>query len=178
MEEIFEEAPRAPYTKYAPGTGRLPGETGLVAQKLDPTDLCPVCYEEMNTSEMTVYCKANCGYSVHAICYEEAKKGRGKGNCLYCGAEWLQDTPQGIPLNHFVGLPEGYTNTLTSSNILTNNPLASNSLAGLPLANTLIAAGALGGNPLASGQLPGDISKELAAAQYFNFNRTYAWGYQ
>jgi len=172
LEEIFESAPRAPSTKYILGSGRLPGEIGPVAQKpVDPTDLCPVCYEEMNTTEMTVYCKANCGYSLHAICYEEAKKGRGKGNCLYCGADWIQDA-QGI--NHFM-LPESYTNTLAAGNIMTTNPLvASNSLTG----NTLATVGAQGGNPLAGGQLPADMSKEMAA-QYFNFNRTYApWSYQ
>jgi len=114
MEEILEEAPPDPTAIYKKETSesRPPGEAGLVVQKAyEPSDQCPVCYEEMNTAEITVYCKGNCGHSLHAICYEEWKKARqGKGNCIYCGAEWVQDMlpiPQ-IPAANFMVLPEGY----------------------------------------------------------------------
>lgn len=53
-------------------------------------DECPICYESFadTGSEATVWCKASCGKSVHASCFQKWSKSKRNVDCVYCRAKW------------------------------------------------------------------------------------------
>lgn len=46
-------------------------------------DLCPICLDDMDNGDDYIYCKADCGRAVHAVCFTMWTK-KNKAACLYC----------------------------------------------------------------------------------------------
>lgn len=53
---------------------------------------CPICYEEMSSSEEIAWCRAGCGNNVHMQCFR-MWLGRGKDTCVLCRTKWKK-SPQ------------------------------------------------------------------------------------
>lgn len=54
---------------------------------------CPICYDELEDKEHTVYCKSSCGNNVHKDCMQKwIAISKGKATCPYCRAKWLGET--------------------------------------------------------------------------------------
>jgi uncharacterized Zn finger protein len=55
---------------------------------------CPICYEEMKSSEQLVWCKNSCGNNIHLECFNnwcKSKNNMEEITCVYCRALWNQD---------------------------------------------------------------------------------------
>jgi len=54
---------------------------------------CPICYDELEDKEHTVYCRSSCGNNVHSECMQKWNAiSRGKPTCPYCRAKWGEET--------------------------------------------------------------------------------------
>lgn len=58
----------------------------IVEQKID--DVCPVCLEDIDKKENTVYCKYSCGKSVHKLCFNIWSQNNNESKCLFCRCYW------------------------------------------------------------------------------------------
>lgn len=49
----------------------------------------------MNEKEDIIWCKEGCGNNVHRACFEIWKKSKhgGQVTCVWCRADWPEDTP-------------------------------------------------------------------------------------
>ncbi|CBX92206.1 hypothetical protein IAQ61_000384 [Plenodomus lingam] len=54
---------------------------------------CPICYDELEDKDHTVYCKSSCGNNVHKDCMQKwIAISMGTATCPYCRAKWPQET--------------------------------------------------------------------------------------
>ncbi|KAI8934263.1 hypothetical protein NX059_009006 [Plenodomus lindquistii] len=54
---------------------------------------CPICYDELEDKEHTVYCKSSCGNNVHKDCMQKwIAISKGSATCPYCRAKWAEET--------------------------------------------------------------------------------------
>lgn len=71
---------------------------------------CPICYDELEDKEHTVYCKSSCGNNIHTGCMQKwIAISKGKATCPYCRAKWAQE----------IGI-EGKLGALDTSNLQCN----------------------------------------------------------
>lgn len=49
---------------------------------------CSICFEPMEKDEGLVWCKTQCGNSVHSICHRRWKKAIKRNECVYCREDW------------------------------------------------------------------------------------------
>jgi hypothetical protein len=93
LREIFANAPVAAQgasteaETVVAGAGRRPIEGD-----------CPICFCEMEEAEETVWCKAACGNSLHASCFQQwaASKGGSTTTCVYCRAPWQESEEEKV----------------------------------------------------------------------------------
>ena len=54
---------------------------------------CPICYDELDDKERTVYCKSSCGNNIHMVCMQKwIAAARSNATCPYCRAKWEVNT--------------------------------------------------------------------------------------
>lgn len=51
-------------------------------------DSCPICLEDFGT-EKTVWCKGQCGNSVHQSCFMKWVSKKQEAECILCRATWV-----------------------------------------------------------------------------------------
>jgi len=108
LEEIFANAPqtlfgthmandavRREYNKaMGDGDDDTAGDITTSEVKRKPLEGdCPVCMDDIDESEATTWCRAQCGNNVHVQCFKEWKKNAIRSGqdvvCMYCRAEWI-----------------------------------------------------------------------------------------
>ncbi|KAJ6201899.1 RING finger domain-containing protein [Bipolaris maydis] len=53
---------------------------------------CPICYDELDAKEDTVFCKTSCGNNIHKVCMQNwVAAARNNATCPYCRANWDTD---------------------------------------------------------------------------------------
>lgn len=91
LREVIKNAPPIPgvETDGKDGTEKE-GEDG---NRKPIEGECPICYDELDDKEATVFCKYSCGNNIHRDCMQKwVKISKGKATCPYCRAKWAEDT--------------------------------------------------------------------------------------
>ncbi|KAF2848974.1 hypothetical protein T440DRAFT_142895 [Plenodomus tracheiphilus IPT5] len=91
LRELIKNAPPIPGVET---NGKDGSETeGEDTNRKPIKGECPICYDELEDKEHTVYCKSSCGNNVHKDCMQKwIAISKGKATCPYCRAKWAVDT--------------------------------------------------------------------------------------
>lgn len=64
------------------------GPDGKTRKEVDKTEPCPICLEDLG-EEQLVWCKAQCGNSVHQSCFLKWFQKKSDASCVLCRAQWI-----------------------------------------------------------------------------------------
>jgi hypothetical protein len=75
---------------------------------------CPICFDQMEGPEGTVYCRSTCGTNFHADCIRrwlgQHHQSRGEQTCPACRQPWLQEGGTAAVASPTTTTREGYVN--------------------------------------------------------------------
>lgn len=89
LDQLIQQAPPLVLSDTTNSANSETKVTEIKQRTIEAGECCAICCEEMNTlKEQIVFCKSQCGKSVHALCYKAYVKASKQYLCVYCRSPW------------------------------------------------------------------------------------------